>query len=226
MTFSRIAYNIFTMERNLFVFPDGLKLVHCRLDGVYSAYLSVMTGAGSGNESAENNGVSHCVEHMLFKGTKRRSAFAISDDIDKLGAQIRSGKVQFAFDVFRLFVKRLDEYEKFTAAALKKKPDLGTDEELPVLRVDSQKVAIPETPGSAILFDRPMTDNLAVATAAGTLYIYGTCTVFIQDGRNRNRIVVRLIPLGIKPVISDWKLDLEFVFVSADKPANVKTTAQ
>ncbi len=103
---------------------------------------------------------------------------------------------------------------------------LGTDEELPVLRVDSQKVAIPETPGSAILFDRPMTDNLAVATAAGTLYIYGTCTVFIQDGRNRNRIVVRLIPLGIKPVISDWKLDLEFVFVSADKPANVKTTAQ
>ena len=52
LTFSRIAYNIFTMERNLFVFPDGLKLVHCRLDGVYSAYLSVMTGAGSGNESA------------------------------------------------------------------------------------------------------------------------------------------------------------------------------
>ena len=78
LTFSRIAYNIFTMERNLFVFPDGLKLVHCRLDGVYSAYLSVMTGAGSGNESAENNGVSHCVEHMLFKGTKRRSACAIS----------------------------------------------------------------------------------------------------------------------------------------------------
>ena len=78
------------MERNLFVFPDGLKLVHCRLDGVYSAYLSVMTGAGSGNESAENNGVSHCVEHMLFKGTKRRSAFAISDDIDKLGAQINA----------------------------------------------------------------------------------------------------------------------------------------
>lgn len=90
MTFSRIAYNILTMERNLFVFPDGLKLVHCRLDGVYSAYLSVMTGAGSGNESAENNGVSHCVEHMLFKGTKRRSAFAISDDIDKLGAQINA----------------------------------------------------------------------------------------------------------------------------------------
>ena len=87
MTFSRIAYNISVMEKNFYTFPDGLKLVHCRADGVYSAALTVMTGAGSGNESAENNGISHCVEHMLFKGTGKRTAFEISNDIDKLGAQ-------------------------------------------------------------------------------------------------------------------------------------------
>ena len=85
-----IAYNIVIMEKNLFTFSDGLKLVHCKIDGVYSAYLSVMTGVGSGNETEENNGISHCVEHMLFKGTKRRSAFQISEDIDKIGAQINA----------------------------------------------------------------------------------------------------------------------------------------
>ena len=78
------------MEKTLYTFDDGLKLVHCKIDGVYSAYLSVMTGVGSGNETEENNGISHCVEHMLFKGTARRSAFQISEDIDKIGAQINA----------------------------------------------------------------------------------------------------------------------------------------
>lgn len=78
------------MEKTLYTFDDGLKLVHCRIDGVYSAYLSVMTGVGSGNETEENNGISHCVEHMLFKGTARRNAFQISEDIDKIGAQINA----------------------------------------------------------------------------------------------------------------------------------------
>ena len=44
------------------------------------------------------------------------------------------GNVQFAFDVFKLFVKRLEEYEKFTAEYLKKKPDLTANEEFDVNR--------------------------------------------------------------------------------------------
>ncbi len=78
------------MERNIYRFADGLTLVHCKMDGVFSAFLSVLTGAGSVNETEKNNGISHCVEHMLFKGTKRRNAFQISEDIDKLGAQINA----------------------------------------------------------------------------------------------------------------------------------------
>ncbi len=52
----------------------------------------------------------------------------------QLGTQIRMGNVQFAFDVFRLFVKRLEEYEKFTAEYLRKKPALTTNEEFDVNR--------------------------------------------------------------------------------------------
>ena len=45
-----------------------------------------------------------------------------------LGSQIRRGNVQFAFDVFKVFLKRLDDYEKFTTDYLKTKPSLDSDE--------------------------------------------------------------------------------------------------
>lgn len=78
------------MEKNIYTFGDGLKLVHCRQNGVYSVSLGVFTGAGCNNETAKDNGISHCIEHMLFKGTTNRSAFQISEDIDKIGAQMNA----------------------------------------------------------------------------------------------------------------------------------------
>jgi len=46
--------------------------------------------AGSVNEDAKNNGISHLIEHMFFKGTNKRNAFQIADDIDYMGAQINA----------------------------------------------------------------------------------------------------------------------------------------
>ena len=63
--------------------------------------------------------------HMYF--TKQDLA-AFEKEKKELGNQIRRGNVQFAFDVFKLFLKRLDEYDKFTDAYLQTKPSLDTDE--------------------------------------------------------------------------------------------------
>ena len=52
----------------------------------------------------------------------------------ELGNQIRHGNIQFAFDVFKLFLTRLDEYEKFTGDYLKTDPSLNTDETYEVNR--------------------------------------------------------------------------------------------
>lgn len=54
----------------MITFEDGLRLVHAQMEGVRSVAIGVMTGAGSGNETPENNGISHFIEHMYFKGTK------------------------------------------------------------------------------------------------------------------------------------------------------------
>ncbi len=71
-------------------FPNGLRLVINKIEGLYSVSCGIMVKTGSVNENADNNGISHFIEHCLFKGTKKRSAFEISDSIDRIGAQINA----------------------------------------------------------------------------------------------------------------------------------------
>lgn len=71
-------------------FKNGLKLIINRLEGVLSVSCGILVKTGSVNETASENGISHFIEHNLFKGTKKRTAFEISDCIDGIGAQINA----------------------------------------------------------------------------------------------------------------------------------------
>lgn len=71
-------------------YENGLKLTVKRLPGTKSVSTGIFIGAGSGDENDNNNGISHYIEHMLFKGTKNRSSFEIADSIDRIGAQINA----------------------------------------------------------------------------------------------------------------------------------------
>ncbi len=72
------------------VYDNGLKLVVKPMPGMFTVSMGVIVNTGSINETAENNGISHYIEHMLFKGTKKRTSFEISDAIDSLGSQINA----------------------------------------------------------------------------------------------------------------------------------------
>lgn len=71
-------------------YDNGLRLVVKTMPGLYTVSLGVLVNTGSINETAENNGISHYIEHMLFKGTEKRSAFEISDSTERLGSQINA----------------------------------------------------------------------------------------------------------------------------------------
>ncbi len=71
-------------------FDNGLRVIINKMDGLYSVSFGIMVKTGSINESQEENGISHFIEHVLFKGTKTRSAFDISDRIDSVGGQINA----------------------------------------------------------------------------------------------------------------------------------------
>ena len=64
--------------------------------------------------------------HMFFTQADLDSFKDVKKD---LGNQIRRGNIQFAFDVFKLFLTRLDEYEKFTGKYLQTKPNLNADDD-------------------------------------------------------------------------------------------------
>ncbi|HYD68008.1 pitrilysin family protein [Azospirillum sp.] len=70
--------------------PNGLRVATDTMPDVQTVSLGCWVGVGTRNEAASVNGVAHLVEHMLFKGTKRRSAFRISEEIENVGGQLNA----------------------------------------------------------------------------------------------------------------------------------------
>lgn len=69
---------------------NGVRVVALTLPHVESACVSVFVRTGSRNESARQNGISHVVEHMAFKGTQTRSCQQINLDAERLGAEVNA----------------------------------------------------------------------------------------------------------------------------------------
>lgn len=67
------------------VFPNGLRLITIPKKGAESVTILVLVRAGSKYETKDTNGISHFLEHLLFKGTKKRSAREIAILIDRIG---------------------------------------------------------------------------------------------------------------------------------------------
>ena len=68
----------------------SVRVVMEKIDYVQSAAFGVWVKAGACDETKQNAGVSHFIEHMMFKGTEKRSARQIAEDIDRIGGQINA----------------------------------------------------------------------------------------------------------------------------------------
>jgi predicted Zn-dependent peptidase len=90
-------------ERNLrrTVLPNGLIALTERMDHMRSVAMGVWIKSGSRCETAETCGISHFVEHMLFKGTRSRSAQSIAREMDSIGGNLDAftGKETICFNV-------------------------------------------------------------------------------------------------------------------------------
>lgn len=86
---------------------NGLRIIAEPIDHFRSVSVGLWVAAGSMHETAEENGLSHFLEHMLFKGTERRSAKDIADTMDGIGGQINAftGK-----DCTCFYAKVIDEH--------------------------------------------------------------------------------------------------------------------
>jgi len=92
-----------SIERNLrrTVLPNGLIVLTERMEHLRSVSMGAWIKSGSRAEAAAINGISHFVEHMVFKGTRRRSAQHIAREMDSIGGNLDAftGKETICFNV-------------------------------------------------------------------------------------------------------------------------------
>ena len=78
------------MTLRLDTLPNGFRIVTEHMPGLMSASVGVWVTAGGRHERAEQNGIAHFLEHMAFKGTKKRSALQIAEEIEDVGGYINA----------------------------------------------------------------------------------------------------------------------------------------
>lgn len=86
---------------------NGVRILTEKVPGVRSVSLGVWVGAGSRHENEDNAGISHYIEHMLFKGTEKRSATDIAEALDSVGGQLNAFTTK---EYTCYYTKTLDEH--------------------------------------------------------------------------------------------------------------------
>ncbi len=120
------------------VLPNGARLILVPMTGVNSVATAVMVGVGSRYETVENNGISHFLEHMVFKGTEK---YPTTDDVNEIE---RAGGLQNAYtdiDVTNYHNKVLSEDWHL---ALEINKELAIKPRLPSEWVDKERDVILE----------------------------------------------------------------------------------
>src|SRR5438094_8002141 len=88
------------------VLDNGVRVVTERIPSVRSVSIGVWVNVGSRDEEPGEEGFSHFIEHMVFKGTRRRSAEAISREIDGMGGELNAFTSR---ECTTFYAKMLDE---------------------------------------------------------------------------------------------------------------------
>jgi len=123
------------------ILDNGLRMVTEKLSNVRSVSIGVWVGTGSRNENRKNNGISHFIEHMMFKGTKNRTAKQIARSIDDIGGQINAftGKESTCF-----YTRTLDEHLEIAMEILS---DMFFNSKFDVNDMETEKKVIMEEIG-------------------------------------------------------------------------------
>ena len=72
------------------VTDNGITVIFDSIDNISTCSLGVFVRTGSKDELPDEDGISHVLEHMMFKGTEKRNYFEISEEVDYLGASINA----------------------------------------------------------------------------------------------------------------------------------------
>jgi predicted Zn-dependent peptidase len=78
------------MKTHLTTLPGGLRIATCEMPHAATVSVGIWAGVGGRHEPTRLNGISHFIEHMLFKGTSRRSARRIMEEVEGVGGDLNA----------------------------------------------------------------------------------------------------------------------------------------
>jgi predicted Zn-dependent peptidase len=97
------------MELLYHTLDNGIRLVHYRIPGLV-AHCGIVINSGSRDETEKEHGIAHFIEHMLFKGTKRRKAYHILSRLEDVGGELNAYTTKEETAIHASFLR--DDYER------------------------------------------------------------------------------------------------------------------
>ena len=97
------------MDLLLHTLDNGIRLVHYRIPGLV-AHCGIIVNIGSRDENEQEHGVAHFIEHMLFKGTKKRKAYHILSRLEDVGGELNAYTTKEETAIHASFLK--EDYER------------------------------------------------------------------------------------------------------------------
>jgi len=116
---------------------NGIRLVHNRIPGIV-AHCGLVINAGSRDESAPEHGIAHFIEHMLFKGTRKRKAYYILSRLEDVGGELNAYTTKEETAVHASFIR--EDYER----AVEIIHDIVFNSVLPEKEIEKEKEVVME----------------------------------------------------------------------------------
>jgi predicted Zn-dependent peptidase len=141
------------VSQKLHTLPNGFRIVTEAMPGLQSASVGLWVEAGGRHETHDQNGIAHFLEHMAFKGTRRRSALRIAEEIEDVGGYInaytsREMTAYYARVLSQDVVMALDVIADIVLNPLFRKADIETERHV-ILQEIGQALDTPDD----IIFD-------------------------------------------------------------------------
>ena len=96
----------------IIILPNKIRVLFAPDERLRSATVGVWVSAGCKNENADNNGISHFIEHIVFKGSVNRSGYEIAEGMDEIGASVNA----YTTKEYTFFYTKALDYRILTAA--------------------------------------------------------------------------------------------------------------
>lgn len=185
------------MDLLLHTLDNGIRLVHLRIPGLV-AHCGLIISAGSRDETDPEHGIAHFIEHMLFKGTKKRKAYHILSRLEDVGGELNAYTTKEETAVHASFLK--EDYER----AIELISDITFNSVFPAKEIEKEKDVVIEEINSyldnpaELIFDdfeelifskQPIGRNILGSPESVRSFSQKTISGFISENYNTHQMV-------------------------------------